>query len=128
MTDKTALRALIEAVEAGTLTWDDVLDFGCQCDAVWPVGYYPICHAYQGSLDAAKRLHDALVPDWNVDDMGENGRVANAPWGVRLAKWDARNPSKNKWVSAGYGADSIPDKNPARAWLLAILKAKESET
>ena len=64
---------------------------------------------YHKSLDAAKALHDALLPgwEWNID-AGDGAYVENrGDFGLE------------------YSAD-IPGM-PARAWLLAILKAKQAE-
>lgn len=66
--------------------------------------------AFSGSLDAAHRLHDALLPGWK--------------WG-RL--WD-----RHMWVEP----DDMPGRSerhygkndtPARAWLLAILRAVKAQ-
>jgi hypothetical protein len=84
-------------------------------------------NAYDGSLDAAKALHEALLPGWSVEDMSQNGRVAGHPWGIRLEKWDARVGGPVLSASAGWGYDNTPDSNPARAWLIAILKALIAE-
>lgn len=97
------LRALIEAVEAGTAT---IFDFE-YCAALgheWVTGW----NAYRGSLDAANALHDALLPGW----------------GYLISKHDAEI-----WREGEYPntiAAQVKD-NRARAWLLAILRAKEAE-
>jgi len=57
--------------------------------------------AFNGSLDAAKALHDAVLP--------------GVSWGVG----DAR---AGVYVAGGYLSVEADD-NPARAWLLAILEA-----
>ena len=65
MTDKQALRAMIEAVEAagwGVTNWRGF-------SAVTPVdgtalGPALAHRAYHGSLDAAEALHEALLPGW----------------------------------------------------------------
>lgn len=79
--------------------------------------------AFGGSLDAAMRLHEALLPGW----------VARHTWGGPLAKLPTAAPIPYTHVfrprmseeddplgesSSGYRGD-----NPARAWLLAILRA-----
>lgn len=102
----TALRKLIEAVEDGaeeTLPWRQVFgwDDTLNADA-----------AYNASLDAAKSLHEALLPGWVFDVTNDSAFVVRD--GV---DWDnARNPQ--------YVGDS---EIPARAWLLAILKAHEAK-
>lgn len=98
-----ALDALIEAVEAGRI--DD--DSFCA-----PFHAKGLCreavNAYHGSLDAAKALHEALLPGWE--------------WRLRVnMAWVWTTPSTIQ------GGDEIEDDSgaglPARAWLLAILKA-----
>lgn len=116
------LRGLIEAVEIGNEAAAKLSARKLMPDQAPDMG-----RAYNGSLDAAKRLHDALLPGWAVDDMSQNGRLAGHPWGIRLALWIGARPSENKHVSAGWGSDATPDGNPARAWLLAILRALEGE-
>ena len=124
MSDLDKLIAAVEAGDLGVLS-TTTLDP--------PSGYLTrdmarLCvHACDGSLDAALRLHEALLPGWAVDDMSENGRMAGHPWGIRLAYWNAYRPNQNKHVDAGWGADHIPDRNPARAWLLAILRALKAQ-
>ena len=63
--------------------------------------------AYEGSLNAAKMLHEEMLPDWE--------------WRLR---------TNRAWVWRGievWGGEEIEDAdligNPARAWLLAILDA-----
>ena len=65
-----------------------------------------VLKACEGSLDAAKALHDALLPGWEWHLGPSNAKVY--PYnGSPLKSW-------------GGMAD-----NPARAWLLAILRAQE---
>lgn len=97
------LARLIEAVEQ-----DD-------CAAVWealegkPValGFQAgdFVNAFHGSLDAAKRLHDALLPGW----------------------WATMRYSTRPLVTVGDVDDEFraQDDNLARAWLLCILRAVE---
>lgn len=112
--DTQAIDALIEAVRGGVFLLD-VMKIGRHERLAYD--------AFGGSMDAALELMAEVTPDWAVDDMSENGRVAGHPWGVRLALWNPNNPSQNKHVSAGWGSDSLPYRNPARALLLATLKA-----
>ena len=75
--------------------------------------YFPthdVLRAYfHESLDAAKNVHDALLPgwEWNID-AGDGAYVEN--------RGDFGVPCPG----------DIPGM-PARAWLLAILKAKQAE-
>lgn len=110
------LARLIEAVEAGdeiavmaelkqlSRTARDKGDF---------IPSYDMEKAYRGSIDAAKRLHDALLPGWTVDDMGQRA----GGWRVQLGRFDGKTPRP--------APSAMIDGNPARAWLLAILRAME---
>jgi hypothetical protein len=111
----TDLDKLIAAVEAGTLRQDDHLwlhmPYALDEHRNMRTSVRNAQDAYHGSLDAAKRLHDALLPGmfWNMGhlDMPSLGYVCT--------------------VAEGHFADSPSWRgyamNPARAWLLAILRA-----
>lgn len=97
----TALRTLIKAVEAGTATTMQFEDAGI---GVWGE------LAYVGSLDAAKVRHEDLMPGWG---------------------WHVSHAGASVWYP-GVEGDSIQidadnAQNPARAWLLCILRAKLTE-
>lgn len=108
------LDALIEAVAAG----EEYIERDIQ-DAFG--GYRKsevsrmVIGAYHGSLDAAKALHEALLPgySWYLGHLDEPmlGYCATVSHGHF-----ADSPS---W--RGFSAD------PARAWLLAILKAYRTQ-
>ena len=68
-------------------------------------------NAYNGSLDAAKALHDALLPGWDADIE------------VRLVLSDATVYGCGLFEGS---RESGTDESPARAWLIAILKALEA--
>ena len=102
-----SIRELREAVEAGR--WDH------DAAAAWlwtkPGQVYGwAMEAFGGSLDAAKRLHDALLPDhrWTITPYW-----ASADWKLSSIWAECRVEAK--------------DDNPARAWLIAILRALEEE-
>ena len=100
MTRRDALIELRDKVKAGTIPASDL-------DAFVPVFGLTTqgndAHmAYRGSLDAAKALHEAVLPGWV---WGKNQH------GIWVSK------SINQ---VGYYGSS---DNPARAWLLAILGA-----
>jgi hypothetical protein len=111
------LRKLIEAVEAGTARPSGYGHPEEMFFAVWPptkVGpqmYHFASRAYDGSLDAAKSLHDALLPGWAMIVGNADGEPG--PFMACL-----RNPA-TETIEEGENA------NPARAWLLAILRALE---
>ena len=98
MTDrKDALTELLAKVEAGGSIWPAHLDDTGLSDR-------PFGNAYNGSLDAAKALHEAVLPDHRARiDVGKKYRA----WII--------TPDNEK-----FDAYST---NPARAWLIAILKA-----
>lgn len=110
MTD--APERLIEAVERGdTLTRHD---FHCM------TGSYDLSvsavQAHAGSLDAAKDLHGALLPGWTAC-VGQNAHHGDWNAFVRLAQ--DGSITREHWGGT--------DGKPARAWLLAILRAKLAE-
>ena len=72
--------------------------------------------AYNGSLDAAKALHDAVLPGWQIN-------IAFLPVGadVVCGIYGPLDPNAGKWAFAPkFEARAA---NPARAWLLAIVRA-----
>lgn len=103
MTQLTALKALAEKVDAGEAehvdAWGDVL---------WILHYESAISAYHGSLDAAMILHKAFLSGKYGFSIGP--QLVSLPNGF------------------GFKIDvySILD-NPARAWLLAIIRAKVLE-
>ena len=101
MTDKTqALQRLLEAVEAGRVGQFRNLDS--------EFGHGNGIHAkraYNGSLDAAKALHEAMLPGWEFK-IG----LTNAVVFLRTHKDNDPQHSGMSEVSA-------------RAWLLAIIRA-----
>lgn len=98
------LDKLIDAVEAGEatehqfLTWRPGLS-GTRKESAM------MFKAYNGSLDAAKALREALLP------------------GCEVALSNYVSP---KWV-ARCGLYSGSNTTPARAWLIAILKAYRAQ-
>ena len=95
MARKQALAELIAKVEAGGEDTPDFSDMVAR-----PIMQCKAGEAYRGSIDAAKALHEAVLPgqDWSI------------------------SPSKS-YAGNGFKGES---KDPARAWLLAILKALHS--
>ena len=110
-----ALQDLLDAAMAGDLTHvsgDDIYKaFGSHRQALF-IG------AYNGSLDAAKALHDAVLPDegWEV---------------YRTSKYPGMIPGSSQHEFAakvGWGTTHRGEaNNPARAWLCVILKALIAE-
>lgn len=115
----TDLDKLIEAVESGVEL--DVLDeWGYWLNAFPLTENEKSCGdfesdnaangrmAWSGSLDAAKLLHEALLPGWRWT-RHHDGEIEVWATGVLSRRWGRSD-----------------DKDPARAWLLAILKAYRS--
>ena len=103
MTRKEELIKLRDTVKAGGVI--QAID----ARALWPgIGVWgEVCRASQGSLDAAKAMHEAVLPGW-FPGMSQN---------IESVLWRA-------WVQTGGGPyHARCDKDPARAWLLAILEA-----
>lgn len=72
--------------------------------------------AYDGSLDAAKALHEAVLPGWVAKpEIGGQG-CGRKLWHCVLEDW-----------ITGDEETGGPCGNPARAWLIAILKALIAE-
>lgn len=113
----TDLDKLIDAVEAGTastMLFDQVLGgvfcerFGCGASVAEA--------AYFGSLDTAKALHDALLPGW-AWTIQENGEQT---------VWPPNDIADQEWCADGITV-SVEGMDPARAWLLAILRAVKAK-
>jgi len=110
------LRKLIEAVDDGRLSGST--------PRMPPslYGYWgQMIAAQDGSLDAAKALHEALLPGWRVGNISQSYSAEDeteSDWTVWLTAPDYLTSCKQ-----ANGRSS----NPARAWLLAILRAKEAE-
>ncbi len=109
MTQKLdALRELLAKVEAGTdapfvsMNGEQLGHF-TQSEINW------VQSANAGSLDAAKALHEAVLPGWEIDHFMLAGEVA-----IRRPR-----PLEREY---GYA-----DMEPARAWLACILKALIAE-
>jgi len=96
----TDMDKLIAAVEAGTF----------MMDVLSPENEMTAYDAFSGSLDAAKRLHDALLPGWDycIDYVQRSKPLAYVQ--------DEGGPT----------FDGEAD-TPAHAWLLAILKAVNAQ-
>ena len=99
---------LIEAVEAGELGWNRLATLA---EEVMPPKEAALAAtAYNGSLDAAKVLHEELLPGW-FPGMSQN---------IHSGYWFA-------WVQTRQDKHfSATEADPARAWLLAILRAVEA--
>jgi len=121
MTDrKQALTDLLEKVEAGTLPKPSFL-----ADCRYPDGTYQVSglhgkqedvwKSYNGSLDAAKALHEAVLPGWVVEGMMVWPPIS------RVNLW-AVNENGYHGGPGFLAKVEATDTDPARAWLIAILK------
>ena len=106
-----SLTKLIEAVEAGAASMNDFAAVFPSETAYGPTTWGEAHKAYNGSLDAAKRLHDALLPGWRIEVFNLDGEVV-----LR----------RNRPINRAYG-DALNNGEVARAWLIAILRALEEE-
>jgi hypothetical protein len=108
----TDMEKLIEEVERG------------EAMPIFPVSYRAIgedahlaLEAFQGDLNAAMALHEALLPGWQITA----NLLSVGPDSV-CAIYGPLDPKAEKWVFAPkYEARA---SNHARAWLLCILRAK----
>jgi hypothetical protein len=107
MTRKDAIAELIAKVEA--VGGKEAV--GYYAARVFNPGYAHAINAHLGSLDAAKALHEAVLPGWTF---------VIGPAAVHL--W--RNEDYGDPFCAPYEGKS---DNPARAWLLAILRALHAQ-
>lgn len=114
------LDKLIEASEGGgeitSVNWS-VFDWSDDSR----VNCTNVIKASSGSLDAAKALHDALLPGWRKDlnfmefPDGSGAVTMFGPMPENAGKWEFAP----KFEAQGA--------NLARAWLIAILKAYRSQ-
>ena len=72
---------------------------------------YAIWQAYQGDISAAQSVHDYMVPEWH--------------WCLSYAQG---KPQSLAALFAENGIEvGVVNELPARAWLEAVLRAKETE-
>lgn len=105
----TELDKLIDAVERGVDTAHHHAAALPSESAYGKCTWHDSHKASSGSLDAAKALHDALLPEWDWGRTEGNMYVKDPFAGSRSIKWGG------------------PSGNPARAWLIAILKSYRSK-
>jgi hypothetical protein len=105
MTQKQALQDLLAKIEAGEAVINDFV-------SAFQDGFaaHSAFIVYGGSLDAAKALHEAVLPGWWVQHLGQ----VRGGWRVRL---------ETQGKSIPEGMFNLHMDNPARAWLVAIIKA-----
>jgi hypothetical protein len=122
MTRKEALAELIAKVEAGRIMPAKEFEATLGTEPVPSgMGYSKgMCawQAHNGSLDAAKALHDAVLPDWAIERLVHwPGHDAT----VRL--WGTHEKDGGRWHRFSDGKVNATASTLTRAWLLAILRA-----
>lgn len=116
MTEKTqALRDLLAKVEAGDAGWNRLATIAE--DALPPREAALAATAYRGSLDAAKALHEAVLGDGNISTPGY---MATVYMSGKASVWDIISGASHR---GEVNAPSLHAISPARAWLIAILRA-----
>lgn len=104
MADRNTLATLIEAVESGH---DDEVD-GLACALFHGSGQCrDVVSAYTGSLDAALALHEVLLPGWH--------------YRITRGKHTPEAIVQRDILAGEYASAEL--ELPARAWLLAVLRA-----
>jgi hypothetical protein len=119
MTDTTQLDALIAAVEAGiehkaAIEAKNIAKASIGTGTYWPA--HDAMKAYHGSLDAALALHEALLPEWHPL-VGQN--VHHHYWHANVQRI-----GEDGLIECQGCTDQA---TPARAWLLAILRAYRAQ-
>ena len=110
MTDrKQALQDLRDKVAAGACDHGSFIVMGKPMDGIMAH------HAYDGSLDAAKALHNAVLPGCSQYSIVTDPTCLK----VSVCWWPNGLSEKTERHGEGWGH---PDQE-ARAWLLAILSA-----
>lgn len=106
MTRKEALTDLLAKVDEGALNrWSTA-----NTPLTSPQKFF-IQRAYNGSLDAARALHEAVLPGWDYEIVSRGSRRTAHVYPDPL----------------GRDISSGKSENPARAWLIAVVKALISE-
>ena len=122
MSKLQALTALRDKVKAGDVGYNGFLDIAELAFNRADVFSIDAWKAYNGSLDAAKALHEAVLPNMPVSivDMTHN-YLGGHGWKVSVnwphIEW------KRTFTANGPFSYKATNKDPARAWLLAILEA-----
>jgi hypothetical protein len=108
-----ALDRLIEAVEAGEATRAQMEDLAALALGL-SVTSMNVAAAYAADdMNAAKALHEALLPRWG--------------WMVADKRSACVIPTDADRANGISGETGISEGNPARAWLLAILRAYRAQ-
>jgi hypothetical protein len=125
----TALQELLAKVEAGNIDPKRSIPEFAVMFETFSTAQLPICvsafRAYSGSLDAAKALHEAVLPEWDYiirngteEDLGLNSQDGGGPDAYFASVYN-KNPNTNPDAER-FQAWS---ETPARAWLIADIQA-----
>lgn len=104
---------LIAAVESGTFVCNDALSPRANENVAY--------RAFSGSLDAALALHEALLPDFRLENISESD-WKRGDWWASLHR-PVEGNEKGEITRHGETHTAFDQPSPARAWLLAILRA-----
>lgn len=121
------LEALAERVEAGKKIPEDTYKIAA---AIFDVPSVFITNtiirqvdsALNGSLDAAKALHNAVLPGWTIyweHDTGHGPGLPYSFFALQRGDMDHANPENKEFTGRA--------NTPAAAWVAAILRAKHNE-
>lgn len=113
------LRKLIEAVETSRATMHDFASVFPSESAYGKTTWGTAHNAFSGSVDAAIALCEALLPGWKVAGLHQEDRGL---WWAELRQ--GHITSYSRVIVAPHSFDA---PNPARALLLAVLRAKLME-
>jgi hypothetical protein len=111
MTRRDAIAELIAKVEAGDSIWPAELDGTGVSELLFG-------NAYNRSLDAAKALHDAVLPGWVIGQIGQSVADGSGVWNAWIVAPDYLESCVQSRASAS---------DPARALLLAGLRALHAQ-
>jgi hypothetical protein len=122
MTRLDSLTALRDAVREGRET-DDHFEavWTANDQGQWRLNCWAVNACRNRDMNAALALHEAVLPGWAVENLGNACIDGTGGWVVRIVAPDYLE-------SFLHGEGTAP--TPARAWLLAILSAliaKEGE-
>lgn len=78
----------------------------------------PFLLAFNGSLDAAQKLHEAVLPEWVVERLRVWPGV-----GASATLLGTHDVGGERWHCLADGKVETESDSPARAWLLAIIRA-----
>lgn len=114
----TDLLKLAERIEAGELHGPFIRMVCCELSRYTSrdITRRVMGGALNGSLDEAKRLHDAVLPGWSYEIMRCSHVIST------VSAWD--EAADMNTVPAAKGSTQ---SNPAAAWVAALLRAKSVE-